>query len=365
MFYNSKKLIDEKVLQQYFYETIMLAGAAELKKLIPPIYQKYFKSVRDIKGLQPEVKLEKSGEKSHITDFVLYHINPSVKPINIEIKWKKEDFETWRYPYYNGEISNGFLVCLEDRSNEPYIKDTSIPIIFLNITDFKKWFTVNANNIITQALSNKLSLSPERLSGCKYWVVVIPEKSFEHYNGFGKKNLIWAFRNNNNPRNIINILENDYIIFVKFAALKPGRLVHPLYNNLTKRIPTVRGNHVYSKDIEWSLEFIDIYRIKKGYHLDFSDTALYSGFESSEWKRNPSEKEYTQYILLKKPDNQDLYCSNNGNQSTTRLSRELFPETNQHLSDFVHAMRLSLNNHGDAVEINYESFQALQQLLNS
>lgn len=363
MFYNSKKLIDEKVLQQYFFETIMLAGAEELKKLIPPIYQEHFKSVRDIKGLQPEVKLEKNGEKTHITDFVLYHINSSVKPINIEIKWKKEDFESWRYPYYNGKISDGFLVCLADKSNDAYVKGTSIPIIFLDIVDFKKWFTVNANNIITQALSNKLGLPPERLTGSKYWVVVIPAKSFEHYNSFGKKNLIWAFRNNNSPRNIMNILENDYIVFVKFATLKPARLVHPIYNKDTKKIPTFRGNYVYSKDIEWSLQFVDTYKIRKGYHLDFSNTVLYSGFESDKWTGDSREKEYTQYIMLKKLDNQDAYCANNGKQ--TKLSREMFPETNQHLSSFVHAMRLSLNNHGDAVEINYETFQALQQLINS
>ncbi len=49
MFYNSKKLIDEKVLQQYFFEEPMLAKANQLKRRIPQKYQQYYSSLKQVK----------------------------------------------------------------------------------------------------------------------------------------------------------------------------------------------------------------------------------------------------------------------------------------------------------------------------
>ena len=114
MFYNSKSLIDEKVLQQYYFEKVMLAKAESFRLLIPPQYHELYSNSAKIKTLQPEVKLA-SG---HITDFVLYPINGHAeKKLNIEIKWQAEKFlsEEGRFPFYNGEKEEGFLVCFDKR----------------------------------------------------------------------------------------------------------------------------------------------------------------------------------------------------------------------------------------------------------
>ena len=160
MFYNSKKLIDEKVLQQYFLEIFMLADAPKRKTLLPSKYRLGYCKSNEIKGLQPEVNLGKVGENIHITDFVLYPMDSTkLSKINIEIKWTKKDFEnqSWRFPYYDGTASEGFVVCMkEDGSiNEEYIVDkntqkpTKIPVVYLDIEKFKNWFTIYAYNIVS------------------------------------------------------------------------------------------------------------------------------------------------------------------------------------------------------------------------
>ena len=72
MFYNSKKLIDEKVLQQFYFEKFMLSNSNERKQLLPSKFFEY-SPTNIIKGLNPEVKVgEVSNGSSHITDFVLH-----------------------------------------------------------------------------------------------------------------------------------------------------------------------------------------------------------------------------------------------------------------------------------------------------
>ena len=119
VFYNSKKLIDEKVLQQYYFESFMLADSNSRKKLLP---EKFFghAPTNIIKGLNPEVAIgAKTSGGVHYTDFVLYPMPKKNLPtLNIELKWSIQDFErqSERFPHYNGEISNGFVVALENNA---------------------------------------------------------------------------------------------------------------------------------------------------------------------------------------------------------------------------------------------------------
>lgn len=350
----------------------MLADSTERKNMLPNKYKRNYSNSSQLKGIHPEVKLDKIGDKSHITDFVLYSMDKSLRNLNIEIKWKSKDFEIWRYPYYDGTIGEGFLVCLKDYDGdcEDFVidkkanKKTEIPIVYLDTEDFKRWFTVNSYNIISQALANKLKIKPNRLTGRKYWVVTLPKESMNHYINFGRKKYIWAFRDNNNPRNIMNILEDDYIIFVHFNHCNPGRMVYPLYDE-NKEIETSRGGIVLSKDITWSIGLIDIFKIQKGYHINYSNDELYTGFDE-EWTRkgaiNPKEKDYTQFIKFEYND-KDYYQYYWNKSLGFNLDRSIFDGNNAQISELISAMRTSLNTRGDAIEITHEAFQSLIQIL--
>lgn len=83
MFYNSKKLIDEKVLQQYFFEQFMMADSSQRSILLPKNYRTNYSKTEQIKALHPEVVIGvTSKNQKHITDFVLY---PSGNQIKLNI----------------------------------------------------------------------------------------------------------------------------------------------------------------------------------------------------------------------------------------------------------------------------------------
>lgn len=184
MFYNSKKLIDEKVLQQFYFECFMLADAPLRKKLLPEKYLEYA-ATNAVKGLNPEVRVgEKTDGGAHITDFVLYPMpSTSLSKLNIELKWNVKDFEKQpeRFLHYDGRISKGFVVALQDENYSPkFVGDNQIPTVYLCPEEFKKWFTKKSYGIVSQALANKTGSKPSRLSGEKFWVVCIVSASEEH-----------------------------------------------------------------------------------------------------------------------------------------------------------------------------------------
>ena len=369
MFYNSKKLIDEKVLQQYYFEKLMLAKAAELKKLIPVEYHAYFKSNSDIKCLHPEVKI-KGKKGNHITDFVLYpSCSNTVLKLNIEIKWQKEAFNKELYSYYDGTHSKGFVVCFGDTSNGvfyDYIGNSKkkIPVIYLDVDEFKKWFLINSNAIISQALSSRLNILPQRMTGKKYWVVAINREALNHYNNFGKPKNIWAFRYSNIPKNIISILRGDYVVFVSFSDVKPAaRMIYPHYDE-TYKIRKQRGGYTLSKHVDWTLSFADVFMIDKGYHLDFSNKERYKCFEKYNWNGLPETKEYTQFITFKHSKNDAFQYRWNQNETKTKISRKHFLGKDKYSKEIVDAFSTSLNNRGDAIEITAEAFHQFRQIIN-
>ena len=96
----------------------------------------------------------------------------------------------------------------------------------------------------------------------------------------------------------MNILEGDYIIFFNLSYCHPGRMLAPDYANKNDIIPTRRGGQVKSGDNRWAIGLADVYQVKQGYHLNFGNRDLYTGFEMENWDRTPDTKDYTQYITL-------------------------------------------------------------------
>ncbi len=365
MFYNSKKLIDEKVLQQYFFEKFMLADSKERKALLPNKFSTY-SSTTDVKGLNPEVSIgiTDKGTK-HTTDFVLYTMPSSkLSKLNIELKWDIKDFEKQkeRFPYYNGTIENGFCVAIKEGDYRPKsINDGKIPVVYLDSDDFKKWFTKKSHSIVAQALSNKLGNKPSRLTGEKFWVVSIVKASKEHYLKHGSTNNIWAFRDNNNPSNIMNILGGDYVIFVKLGHCRPGRAFYP--DQANKKFDTSRGKTLRNEDISWDIDLLDIRKVERGYHLNYTDKKPYEGFDEqwlSKDNRFPQEKDYTQFITFSKNSN-DHYEYIWNRPAGYRLDRKLFTDKEQ--IAFVDALRTSLNTRGDAIELNRAAFESLLHII--
>ena len=369
MFYNSKKLIDEKVLQQYYFEKFMLSSAKERKQFLPEKFHDY-SSTNSVKGLNPEIKVgEKTDGGSHITDFVLYPMpKKKLANLNIELKWNVQDFikQSERFPHYNGQISDGFVVALKTDDECPeYLDNDKIPVVYLDSDDFKKWFTKKSYSIVSQALSTKLKIKPSRLSGEKIWVITIVNNSLKHYVNHGKTRDIWAFRDNNNPKHIMNILDGDYVIFLHYKTCSPGRCAYPYSDNPNKQFPKSRGGYTLSSEVNWSIDLIDIREIDKGYHLNYSEKSPYNGFDE-EWmtndNRTPESKNYTQYITFLNEGGSFQYLWDKPINHT--LDRELFNEKDTGLAEFIGASRSSMNTRGDAIEISRLAFESILNLLN-
>lgn len=105
---------------------------------------------------------------------------------------------------------------------------------------------------------------------------------------------------------------------------------------------------------------------KKGYHLNFGNSDLYTGFEKKNWNKTPDTKDYTQYITFyNNSNNDDSFQYRWSNNTNKVLPREWFPSTNYNLKELVLAFSQSLNYVGDAKEISFTAFQAFMQLLHS
>ena len=371
MFYNSKKLIDEKVLQQYFFECFMLADSAERRRLLPEQFSDYAAS-STLKGLDPEVDVGRDENgKRHITDFVLYPMpSAGLQTLNIEIKWRAEDFQRQqhRFSFYDGRKGRGFVVALSTGNDEPEFLGApglEIGVVYLNPDHFKKWFSLNANTIVSQALATKLGTKPERPTGPRFWVVTVVSASREHYFSHGLPNGIWAFRDTNRPKRIMQILEGDYIAFVHLSHCKPSSMVYPHSSLSSRAYERSRGGSVLTSQIDWTIGHVDIFKIDLGYHLNYKADPLYAGFEEawfSEEEQRPERKDYTQFIRMSR-EGDDLYEYRWDLPLGEGLNRKLFPESEQGLASFVDAVRLSMNTRGDAREISRLAFEAVLRLL--
>lgn len=383
MFYNSKKLVDEKVLQQYYFEKLMGENSSIRKKFLPSKYEIYA-SESIVKGINAEVNIGPNSKpkknqttiSNHTTDFILYPSEKSkLNSLNIEIKWNIKDFEQEeeRFWHYNGEKNEGFVVAIYNEEYHPeYIDDGKIPVVYICPEEFKKWFTKKAYLIISQSLSNKLGFKPSRLTGEKFWIIAIVESSKKHYLEQSRKNNVWAFRDNRNPKNIMNILDEDYVLFIKLNHCCPGRAIYPFSKKITTQFKKSRkddsGKDVYlnTNEISWSIDLVDIRKVKKGYHLNYSDKSPYNVFDENWMKqevRLENTKDYTQFITFQNNSNDEFEYFWDKPLGLT-LDRTMFLDTEYDAVEFVDSLRTSYNSGGDAVEISRNSFMHILNLLN-
>jgi hypothetical protein len=363
MFYNSKKLIDEKVLQQYFFEAFMLADKAERKRLLPIKFEKYAPD-SVVKGLSPECTVGMtSAEDKHLADFTLYPVpNKGLQPLNIEIKWNIQDFEkqTSRFNYYNGTVASGFVVAVRTDKQSPkdatqqatdeMVKGTNIPIVYLDADHFRQWFVKNAYLVASQAISNKFGLKPERQTGPRYWIIYVSKAALSHYHQESRTKHIWAFKDSNNPKNIISILHQDRVIFVALQYLKLGR--NPLPYAVNKN----------GKENDWAIDLLDVRVVNQGFHLNYTNKAPYNCFEGkAEQAFSPEKKAYTQFVTFMKPKKNDAQYEWRATKNV--LEQKLFMARDPEAEEFVQALKQSMNDSGDAREISANAFHFVQSLL--
>jgi hypothetical protein len=285
-----------------------------------------------------------------------------LQPLNIEIKWNIQDFEkqTSRFAYYDGTVASGFVVAMRAEKQatkdaaqaavDEVVQGTNIPIIYLDANDFRQWFVKNAYLVASQAISNKFGLKPERQTGPRYWVVYVASAALSHYQDESRKKHIWAFKDSNNPKNIISILHQDRVIFVALQYLKTNR--NPLPYLVNKN----------GKDNDWAIDLLDVRVVNQGFHLNYTNKAPYNCFEGkAQLPFSAQKKEYTQFITFLKPKKNDAQYEWRATKNV--LEQKLFRAREPAAEEFVRAFKQSMNDSGDAREISAGAFHFVQSLL--
>lgn len=252
------------------------------------------------------------------------------------------------------------------------VKNQKIPVVYLDAERFKQWFIRNSYNIISQAFANKLGATPMRLTGPRYWVVAISKtagkagtaSASDHYCTHGRKKHIWAFRDNNSPKNIMNILEGDIVVFVRLGFCAKGRSVWAYPTSAKNGALSGTGQKNPAAKDDWDIDLLDIREVKKGFHIDYSSTSPYSCFDDV-WmagkNRTPETKEYTQFIRFSASKSAPGKIWNAAPGRT--LGQKLFPQSKPSARLFTDALRTSSAQRGDAIEISQQEFLFIQNLM--
>ena len=360
MFYNSKKLIDEKVLQQYYFEQFMTATLPERAALLPPNYRAAYAPTTSVKVLRPEVSIA----KGFTVDFVLYHRDRGKHPpLNIELKWRTSDFarEQGRHRWFDGSSGNGFVVALKDDAAPA----PNIPFVRLSPTHFQEWFVNHSSTIVAQTLYRKLGHRFVRPNGSRYWLVYIGEASLDHYLNSALTQGVWAYKDRNPAKNIMRMMADDFVVFVRQEFSRPSRLfvADDEPNDEDRR--SAHNRRLYpNSDIAWALASVDVFRIIEGYHLNFSNQSPYGVFEAPSWRKSatPETKEYTQFIRFDNTGAEGGYLWAAHAPPGHCLDRKLFPARVVPLKRFVEATRRACANRGDVVEIAEPTYRAVRAL---
>jgi hypothetical protein len=146
------------------------------------------------------------------------------------------------------------------------------------------------------------------------------------------------------------------VIFVSLKYLKTSRNPQPYKSKLK--------NHVN----EWGIDLLDVRVVSDGFHLNYSNKTPYACFDE-QWLQTgkatgqypPETKEYTQFIKFMKPKLNDAQYFWRPTKNV--LEQNLFPARDPAASEFVEALRKSMNDSGDAREISSGAFHFVQSLL--
>ena len=328
MYHLSRKFIDEKVMQQYYFEKFMNGSKKTRKALLPGNgnYSKYEKQ-NETKILHPEVKIA----EGFTVDFVLYPMDQS-EFVYIELKFKLSKLNTLnakrvRHPLLkpgntNGRPSRGFAVVFNNDADD---WPDDIDVVILDWGDFARWYVLNSPKLVDQ-LIHKISPDTERFRNHppRNWLVYIGKGANEHYNEGALKGGKWAFKDRKRPGDLMDIEQGDRILFVQAKDIYPDRKAIPFEEKrddvLTISNPKSprHGEKIDPKTARFTVTRIDAFEIKKVYFLNFdSDT-----FETEEWSNNQgyaneidryAKKRYTQFITFNvDSDSASSYIWNRG-----------------------------------------------------
>lgn len=332
----SQKLINEKTLQRYIYETIAYGEKEDVKKMYPKKFDEIFK--KQIKVIIPEFPIKyidnKGNERIHKSDFrIIFKDNEYV---NIEVEWKTSRFNHGKEVYDIAyKENNGFLVVIKNDEGNEYIEKENI--VEINAESFSFWFLRKSKHIIDGTISNYIEDYNSRSR--KNWVVFLPSKgknngeSLKDYKDKGLTKKKWAFRYSiKKPvmKNIFDIMAGDIVVFIHQME----------YGENTK------GRQIFV-DKDWRFKGIDIVKVVNGYYCDFKD----STFECEQWENieddieKISNKIYMHYFDFK----HEIGAENN--KLFPRFSKECLKSVPE-WEEFVNQLRWSCNNEGAPAEIS-------------
>jgi len=370
MYHLNRRFIDEKVLQQYYFEKFMTGEKDDRLMLLPneAFFTKYAEN-NVFKVLHPEVKIRSKGpglSKGFIVDFVLYPAKNKNEYVYIEMKYNLSSLNTpeakkLRHPLLkkntiNGRESRGFVVVLVDDSTPKKPFPNDIPVVKLIFEDFAEWYLNNSIKMIDQLRAKLLpEHKPIRRRVPRNWVVYIGKKGKAQSNNYHNQALkkgVWAFQDSRNPKELLALEVFDRIIFVQFSGWKDGyqrKIIadgetDPEILRIKSSTSKNRGKLVDESQITFTIDQIDIFELTKGYYTDFKDDS----FEKNPWKKLPngnekeklekaSSKEFTQYVAFDKSHG-TLWARGNAG-----IDRSEFKATDSEEKEFIDAARESAN----------------------
>lgn len=345
----SQKLINEKTLQRYIFETLTYGGMEKCRSFFPDKFKKYLK--KTIKVIIPEYPIFYNNGQKHLADFRVVFKDDTY--LNIEVEWITSNFKHGEGVYNTAyKDEKGFLIVLyDDRKQNSYIQEDNISVI--SAEEFSFWFTKKSKHIVDGNISNYL---PEYSSKShKNWLVFLPStgrndgESKNDYLKKGRRKGVWAFRYSKTPKvmqNVLDITAGDTVVFVydfKYYKGTRGRQFH--------------------YDTSWSFSGLDIVKVKNGYYCDLNDAT----FETEEWRKSKDKdkvmsKNYMHYFQFK-------YFPNN--ISEKYFSSQYWPinvfnnsSDTEEWKTFIDKLRWSSSNSGTPAELTDQEMQKLYTILN-
>ena len=376
VYHLNRRFIDEKVMQQYYFEKFMNGDRSIRRSLLPVNgnFSKY-ETQSETKILHPEVKI---GKEFNV-DFVLYPIDQS-EFVYIELKFelsklntkdaKKKRHRLLKPGKSNGRPSRGFVVVFND--DDPYWPN-EIDVVKLEWDAFAKWYVKNSPKLADQ-LIQKISPGEKRFRHHppRNWVVYVGTDAEHHFHHGALKKGKWAFKDKKKPLNLMDIERGDNIVFVQCREIKPSRKpissgekradVLTITNHRSKRV----GQVINDKEAFFKITRIDIFEIDKGYYLDFSSKT----FEEQNWQKNQgflstidrfSKKEYTQFISF--DSNAKSENSYKWKRGEAHLYRDDFRYIDPSEREFIDALRVAINNNGHPHTISDTCLHHIRNML--
>lgn len=325
------KLIHENILQQYIFEKLSFTTKSEYNKYLPN-----FLDNETIKIVIPEFT-----RKGFDENFILL-TEERTQPVSIQVEWVTSNFNK-NFENFNKE--KGYLMVLYNDLNDLKIKDTKkfeklkqLEIVEINTEQFKEWFIKNSHKFISQTLAAYHPNIPVR-NQSKYWVIYISKgESERHYFEVGRKTGKWAFRYKKRIKNVMDVTEGDYVIFVAKNSQKRARTIYP-------------------EEKDWSFSHVDIFKVIEGYYCDWTDNC----FEKIETV-GLAEKEFMHFFKFDKKAGTEFSFIQK-EDSSMLITGDKFSSKNEEDIEFCDALRNSNAQSSSPFSITPKAFRKFRVMI--